>query len=111
MPALERRTSLRGARFWLVDVEELWVHGKLWARQGGTLMFCNQIDGSTRDGPREATEEDVAAFPQAHADMDLAGNDAPGKPMISVRDPERKPADPPRPYAAKREAARQREQA
>ena len=46
MPALDRQISQRGPKFF---------------RQDGRLMFVHHIDGSTRDGPREATEADRKA--------------------------------------------------
>ena len=55
MPPLERRISLRGPRFYIAEA----------IGPGRVIMFCNQIDGSTRDGPRLATEDDQAAFPDA----------------------------------------------
>jgi len=72
MPMLERRISLRGPRFW---------------REAGRLMFARQIDASTRDGPRPATETDRAAFPDALAAAAVASRDPPGAPMIAARDP------------------------
>ena len=92
MPALERRISLRGPRFWIED---------------GKLMFCNQIDGSTRDGPRDATPADKASFPDAYA-KGPAGDDAGLGSMLSVSNPETMPAEPPRPFAERRERAGQR---
>ena len=52
MPALQRSVSMKGAKFY---------------RQGGKLMFVLHIDASTRDGPREATAEDLDAYPDAFA--------------------------------------------
>jgi hypothetical protein len=91
MPALERRISLRGPRFW---------------QEGETLMFCNQIDGSTRDGPREATDADAEAHPEAFAAM---GDDtsSPGKPMITVKNPPVIPPPEPKPFAARRDKTRE----
>ncbi len=93
MPALERRISLRGARFWI---------------DGGELMFCNQIDGSTRDGPRPATSADRDAFPEAY-NAAAAGveHDGLGKPMLSAVDPEIIPPPAPKPYAERRNRAEQ----
>lgn len=90
MPALERRISLRGPRFW---------------DEGNTMMFCNQIDGSTRDGPRPATQEDEDAHPEAFAAALNADSSAPGSPMISVRNPAQKPPPAPKPYAERRARA------
>jgi hypothetical protein len=72
MPALERRISLRGPRFW---------------RDGAALMFAHQLDGSTREGPRPATEADKAAFPEALAAADAPSADAPGQPLVTAIDP------------------------
>ena len=78
MPVLERRIAIRGPRFFTED---------------GELMFVNHLDGSTREGPRKATESDIEAHPKAFAERDGPGQDAPGKPMISAdghgRPPER----------------------
>jgi hypothetical protein len=60
MPVLERRVSLRGVRFWV---------------DGQDLMFCNQVDSCTRDGPRLATSEDRDAHPKAYAEA--AAGDGP----------------------------------
>jgi hypothetical protein len=72
MPTLERRISLRGPRFWLDD---------------GALMFANQLDGSTRDGPRAATDEDKAAHPSALAMVETVTADPPGRPLVTAIDP------------------------
>ena len=91
MPVLERRISLRGPRFWI---------------EGDELMFCNQIDGSTRDGPRLATNTDAEAHPEAFAASEAEQNqaDPPGKPLVTAVDPAVKPPPPPRPHAEKRNA-------
>lgn len=86
MPALERRISLRGPRFWT---------------EGDVLMFCNQIDGSTRDGPRTATPEDVQAHPEAFEASAEPGSEAPGAPMIGTREAGR-PSPAPKPHADRR---------
>ena len=52
MSALQRSVSQRGAKFF---------------RQGGKLMFVLNLDGSTRFGPREASIDDLDAFPSAFA--------------------------------------------
>ncbi len=52
MPALQRSTSLRGARFF---------------RDGKLVMFVHHLDSSTRDGPRKATDADKKAHPDAWA--------------------------------------------
>lgn len=92
MPALERRISLRGPRFWMDD---------------GKLMFCNQIDGSTREGPREATSADRHNFPTALEGMmaQTPNADPPGQPLISTKDPDIIPAPAPKPYAERRARA------
>ncbi len=91
MPALERRISLRGPRFWMDE---------------GGVMFCNQLDSSTRDGPRKATDADIANHPDAYdAWLNTPEDEGPGKPMISVRDPAVKPEPPPKPFAARRAKA------
>jgi hypothetical protein len=73
MPTLDRRISPRGPRFWL---------------DGEVVMFARQIDASTREGPRAATEADRAAWPDALADLGLQGVDPPGAPLTSARAPE-----------------------
>jgi hypothetical protein len=50
MPAIIRNTGPRGPRFF---------------EDGGELRFVNVVDASTRDGPREATDEDRMAHPEA----------------------------------------------
>lgn len=52
MPVLERSIALRGPKFY---------------RDGKEELFVNHIDGSTRDGPRPATDEDRAAHTKAYA--------------------------------------------
>ena len=49
-PVLKRSVSMRGPKFY---------------HDGGVLMFINFIDGSTQDGPRVATHEDMTAYPLA----------------------------------------------
>jgi hypothetical protein len=71
MPMLERRISLRGPRFW---------------REGKVVMFERHLDGSTREGPRPATDADRAAHPEALAALDTATADAPGQPLIVAHD-------------------------
>ena len=90
-PVLVRRISPRGPRFWF---------------EGETLMFANQLDGSTRDGPREATDADRVAHAGAYsAALELQEADPPGQPILSARDPAVKPPAPTRPYAEKRARA------
>lgn len=55
MPALQRRVSQRGPRFY---------------REGGELMFVHHLDGSTHIGPRPATDEDKAAYDEALAALE-----------------------------------------
>ena len=50
MPTLQRSVAPRGARFY---------------QAGDEVMFVRQLDASTREGPREATDEDRAAHPEA----------------------------------------------
>lgn len=52
MSTIIRNTGPRGPRFYV---------------DGEALRFVNVVDASTRDGPRDATEEDQAAYPQAYA--------------------------------------------
>ena len=73
MPTLERRISLRGPRFW---------------REGELLMFAHQLDASTRDGPRTATDADKAAFPDALAQAEVETDAAPGASILVARDAE-----------------------
>ena len=71
MPALERMHGPRGPRFWL---------------DGDILRFANHLDASTRDGPRDATDADVAAHPDAYAK--LGGEaDGLGAPMVQFKAP------------------------
>ena len=77
MPTLERRISLRGPRFF---------------KEGAVLMFINQLDGSTRDGPRAATDDDRAAHPEALAGLEIDSDDPPGKPLIVATDVDARPA-------------------
>jgi hypothetical protein len=73
MPTLERRISLRGPRFW---------------RDGGALMFARQLDASTREGPRPATDADKAAFPDALARADVETDAAPGAAILVASEAE-----------------------
>ena len=100
MPALNRMTGPRGARFYDED---------------GVLMFVNVMDGSTRFGPREAVAIDAEAHPEAWADYKsrleatesgAPKDDMPDRPMLEALDPAGgKPADPPKPYAERRARA------
>lgn len=89
MPVLSRNQGPRGARFF---------------DEGGELMFVHVLDGSTRFGPRPATDEDLGAFPvefgeyqkRAMAERDNTQADFPGAPPVTFSDP---PGGPP----AKRE--------
>lgn len=88
MPTLNRLISVRGPRFYL---------------DGDEVMFVNHLDGSTREGPRAATEEDRRSFPEAYAAM---GEDGVGRPLVSFSEPEGgKPAPAPKPYAERRARA------
>jgi hypothetical protein len=71
MPMLERRISLRGPRFW---------------REGEVLMFAHQLDASTREGPRPATDADRDAFPEALAQAGVPNADPPGGPVLVASD-------------------------
>lgn len=70
MPAIIRNTGPRGPRFF---------------EDGGELRFVNVVDASTRDGPREATDEDRLAHPEAFAAYEANDQSMfPGaKPMIT----------------------------
>jgi hypothetical protein len=70
MNAIIRNMGPRGARFY---------------DDNGVLMFVNVVDASTRDGPREATDDDRMANPEAYAKMDASTEDMfPGaKPLIT----------------------------
>ena len=72
MPALMRSIAIKGPRFYT---------------DNGALMFVNHIDASTRDGPREATDADMLAFPDAFEASGEERTEAPGAPMITVKDP------------------------
>lgn len=90
MPALQRSIAIRGPRFYL-DGEE--------------LMFVNHLDGSTREGPRLATEADREAHPGAWGALENAPAD-PFKPLLAFSDPEGGP-----PAAEEGEHAKRRRQA
>lgn len=74
MPALQRSISLRGPRFW---------------KDGDKVMFVNHLDGSTQDGPREATKADVKDHAKAHAAFKAGIEPDPFTPLVSFSDPER----------------------
>lgn len=79
MPALDRRISTRGPKFW---------------EQGDDVMFVNFIDASTRDGPRLATDDDIAMYPDEYRRaFDAPSYDPPGVPLVQIRDPEETPAN------------------
>jgi hypothetical protein len=63
--------GLRGPRFW---------------HDGGVIRFVNHLDSSTRDGPREATEADKVAHPEAFAKLG-ADADGIGVPMVAFKEP------------------------
>ena len=52
MPAIQRSSAPRGARFYEED---------------GELMFVNVLDATSRIGPREAVDEDRETHPEAWA--------------------------------------------
>jgi hypothetical protein len=76
MPALQRSVALRGPRFYADD---------------GKLMFVNVFDAFTRDGPREATEADAEAHPQAAGAYVEQAEGEPLKPLVAFEGEE--PAD------------------
>lgn len=61
MTAHNRRMSLRGPMFWVDEITG--SNGK----PVSTVMFCNTLDASTRDGPRAATPQDRLDHPEAWA--------------------------------------------
>jgi hypothetical protein len=76
MPALQRRVSLRGPRFW---------------SEGERVLFVHHLDGSTRIGPREAEEADKAAHAGAWADFEARRAAEPFKPLVAFADPPGRP--------------------
>jgi hypothetical protein len=79
--------------------------GPRFFERDGELMFENVIDGSTRFGPRPATDEDRARYPGAYAQM---GDDPQiNPPLVTYVEPEggRDP-EPSRPHAERRARAR-----
>lgn len=76
MPALQRSVALRGPRFYSDD---------------GKLMFVNVFDGFTRDGPREATEADATAHPEAAGAYTTGAGAEALKPLVAFEGDE--PAD------------------
>jgi hypothetical protein len=72
MPALQRRISLRGPRFWAED---------------GRVLFMNHLDGSTQIGPREATDEDRAEHAAAWAAFEAREPAEPFKPLVAFTEP------------------------
>jgi hypothetical protein len=70
MSAIIRNVGPRGPRFY---------------EDQGALMFINVIDASTKEGPREATDEDRKEHPRAYEAMGANMDDLfPGaKPLIS----------------------------
>jgi hypothetical protein len=94
MPALQRNSSPRGPRFY---------------EDGGELKFMQVFDANTIDGPREATDEDRLAHPQAYADYEarqagVAGDESfPGvKPIVTFKG--ERPADLPKPQGRRAQA-------
>lgn len=94
MPALQRRISLRGPRFYLND---------------GTLMFVNHLDGSSSIGPRPATKADESENEDAMmAFLDGEDGRKPFEPLLEFTTPEGgKPEVEEGPYAARRRRARE----
>ena len=94
MPALQRSISLRGPRFFA---------------DGAAIMFVNHLDGSTRDGPRQATAEDQAAHPAAWASYEADDGRDPLKPtLVAIDPPDGRPEPEEGPHARKRREAAQR---
>jgi hypothetical protein len=59
-------------------VRNVLPRGAEFFREGKKVMFRHQVDRSTVIGPREATADDIEAFPEAYADMREAPK-GPGK--------------------------------
>ena len=74
MPALQRSSAPRGARFYEDD---------------GELVFVNVLDATSRIGPRPATDEDREAYPDAWAVFEGTKEDpiTAFAPMITFSDP------------------------
>lgn len=74
MPALQRSSAPRGARFY---------------EDGDKVMFINVLDATTRFGPHEATQADMDAHPKAMADfLDGTPPMPPGSsPLVTFEDP------------------------
>lgn len=74
MPALQRSSAPRGARFYEED---------------GKVMFINVLDATTRFGPREATDEDMAEHPAAFEFFAGGGEPMPPGfvPVVAFDDP------------------------
>lgn len=76
MPALQRSSAPRGARFYYdADAE--------------TILFLNVLDATSRIGPRPATDEDREAHPDAWAVLEGTKPDpiTAFAPMITFSDP------------------------
>lgn len=83
MPALVRNNAPRGVRFYIDKPEGEEV-----------ILFLQIIDACTRNGPRKATEEDAAEFPEAWAQFEAETADPtkaylpPGaRPLVQFADP------------------------
>lgn len=72
MPVLTRNTGPRGPRFF---------------DEGDQIMFVHVLDGSTRFGPREATDQDRAEHPEAWKVYSQADESFPGTPPVTFTDP------------------------
>ena len=63
------------------------IRGPRFYEEDGKLMFVRYIDGSTREGPRAATEADIDAHPAAFAALTADEDDATRLRRIIVRQP------------------------
>lgn len=72
MPVLTRNTGPRGPRFF---------------EEGGEIMFVHVLDGSTRFGPRPATDEDRTDHPTAWLAYCAEDETFPGAPPVTFADP------------------------
>ena len=73
MPALQRRISLRGPRFY---------------EDGGKLMFVNHLDGSSCIGPRVATKDDKKDYAESFAAFQAGDVPTPMGPLVTFTTPE-----------------------
>lgn len=74
MPALQRSSAPRGARFY---------------EDGGEIMFVHVLDATSRIGPREATDADRAEHPESwrRYEDDLPDPATEFAPMVTFSDP------------------------